>query len=109
VALARALFAASHGAQVLVLDEPTAWLDARGEAAFYERFLEITAGLTTLVISHRFSTVRLADRINVIEDGRVIEVGSHEELLERGGTYATMFRMQASRFADTSDSEVGSS
>ncbi len=76
IALARALFATRHGATVLVLDEPTAWLDVRGEAAFYEQFLEITRGLTTVVISHRFSTVRLADHICVLEDGRLVERGS---------------------------------
>ena len=67
VALARALFAVRHGAKILVLDEPTAWLDARGEADFFDRFLEITEGTTTLIISHRFSTVRRADHICVLE------------------------------------------
>ena len=98
VTLARALFAAAHGANVLVLDEPTAWLDVRGEAAFYDRFLEITHGLTTVVISHRFSTVRLADHICVLEQGVLIEEGNHDELIDLGGTYARMFRLQASRF-----------
>ncbi|MEN3272817.1 MAG: ATP-binding cassette, subfamily bacterial, partial [Actinomycetota bacterium] len=74
LALARALFAARHGASVLVLDEPTSWLDVRGEAEFFERFLEITEGLTTIVISHRFSTVRLADQICVVRDGRAAEI-----------------------------------
>jgi len=99
-ALARALFAARHGAGVLVLDEPTAWLDVRGEAAFYEQFLDITHGLTTIVISHRFSTVRLADQIVVIEGGRVSERGNHDELVQLGGTYASMFALQAARFSD---------
>ena len=95
VALARALFAVEGGASVLILDEPTAALDVRAEAAFYDRFLEITAGITTIVISHRFSTVRRADRIVVIEDGRVSESGDHASLLAGGGRYAQMFRLQA--------------
>jgi ATP-binding cassette subfamily B protein len=98
VALARALFAARHGASVLVLDEPTSWLDVRGEAEFFERFLEITAGLTTIVISHRFSTVRLADQICVLRGGRAVELGSHDELVDQNGLYARMFRLQAARF-----------
>jgi ATP-binding cassette subfamily B protein len=100
VALARALFAVAHGARLLVLDEPTAWLDVRGEADFFERFLEITRGLTTIVISHRFSTVRRADRICVLDGGQLIEEGDHASLLAAGGRYAEMFRVQASRFAD---------
>jgi ATP-binding cassette subfamily B protein len=99
VALARALFAADNGASILVLDEPTAWLDVRGEAQFFEQFLELTSGITTIVISHRFSTVRLADQICVIGDGRAIELGSHDSLLEHDGVYARMFRLQAARFA----------
>jgi ATP-binding cassette subfamily B protein len=80
---------------VLVLDEPTTNLDVRAEAALYNRFLELTEGLTTIVVSHRFSTVRRADRIVVLEGGRVVEAGSHDELLELGGRYARMFRLQA--------------
>jgi ATP-binding cassette subfamily B protein len=95
VALARAMFALEMGASVLVLDEPTANLDVRAEAALYNRFLELTDGLTTIVVSHRFSTVRRADRIVVLEGGRVVESGSHDELLELGGRYARMFRLQA--------------
>jgi ATP-binding cassette subfamily B protein len=98
LALARALFATEHGARVLVLDEPTAALDVRAEARFYERFHEITSGLTTLVISHRFATVRRAARICVLDDGVITEQGSHEELLERDGSYARMYRVQAARF-----------
>jgi ATP-binding cassette, subfamily B, bacterial len=101
LALARALFAARHGARLLVLDEPTAWLDVRGEAAFYERFLDLTRGLTTLVISHRFSTVRLADHIYVVDGGRVAEQGSHRELVAAGGTYAQMFALQSAHFTDS--------
>ncbi len=100
LALARALFAVRHGARILVLDEPTSWLDVRGEAAFYERFLEITRGLTTVVISHRFSTVRLADNIYVVEDGRVTEQGTHDELVGRRGVYARMFALQSAYFID---------
>jgi ATP-binding cassette subfamily B protein len=91
--------AVEGGASVLVLDEPTANLDVRAEAAFYDRFLDLTAGLTTILISHRFSTVRRADRIVVLADGEVVEDGTHEELLARDGRYAAMFRLQAARFA----------
>jgi len=81
------------------LDEPTAALDVRAEARFYERFHEITAGLTTLVISHRFATVRRASRIYVLNGGVITESGSHDELVAAGGTYAKMYRVQAARFA----------
>jgi ATP-binding cassette subfamily B protein len=98
IALARALIAVEAGSTVLVLDEPTANLDVRAEAAFYDQFLSLTEGLTTILISHRFSTVRRADRIVVLEGGRVVEDGSHAELLELDGRYAEMFRLQATRF-----------
>lgn len=98
IALARALMAVEQGAWLLVLDEPTAALDVRAEVALYDRFLEITSGVTTLVISHRFSTVRHADRIVVLDDGRVIEEGTHEALIALRGQYATMFDAQAARF-----------
>jgi ATP-binding cassette subfamily B protein/ATP-binding cassette subfamily C protein len=98
LAIARALMAVEDGAGVLVLDEPTANLDVRAEAAFYDRFLDLTAGLTTILISHRFSTVRRADRIVVLAGGRVVEEGTHGELVAAGGRYAEMFRVQAERF-----------
>ncbi|MEU6857896.1 ATP-binding cassette domain-containing protein [Glycomyces sp. NPDC046736] len=99
IALARALFAVQAGAKVLVLDEPAAALDVRAEAELYEQFLDITAGLTTIVISHRFSTVRRADRIVVLDGGRVVEDGSHDQLMDLGGRYADAFTLQASRLA----------
>ena len=98
VALARALYSVARGATLLVLDEPTAQLDVRAEAAFYDRFLELTAGVTTLVISHRFSTVRRAERIAVLDNGRITEIGSHDELVAAAGTYAAMFEAQAANF-----------
>jgi ATP-binding cassette, subfamily B, bacterial len=99
VALARALAAVQLGAGLVLLDEPTAQLDVRGEAEIFERILQATRDCTTVLISHRFSTVRHADRIAVIEDGAVAELGSHAELMALGGRYATMFSLQASRFA----------
>ena len=96
--LARALFAIDHGAGVLILDEPAAHLDARAEARLYQEFLSMTAGITTVVISHRFSTVRQATSIVVLADGRVAEQGSHDELIRRRGMYAEMFNLQAARF-----------
>jgi ABC-type multidrug transport system fused ATPase/permease subunit len=98
LALARALYAVEAGASVLLLDEPTAQLDARAEARLFEHFFELTAGLTTVVISHRFSTVRRADRIVVLDRGRITEDGTHEELVARGRDYARLFGLQASRF-----------
>jgi ATP-binding cassette subfamily B protein len=100
LALARAVHAVEGGAGVLILDEPTAALDVRGEAEVYDRFLELTQGLTTIVISHRFSTVRRADRIVVIEHGEVVEDGDHDTLVAAGGRYATMYELQAARFRD---------
>jgi ATP-binding cassette, subfamily B, bacterial len=99
IALARSLFAVRHGARVMVLDEPTAQLDARGEAEFYDAFAGLTDGVTSIIISHRFSSVRRADKILVVERGRVSEAGSHDELVAANGAYATMFRVQAERFA----------
>ena len=98
VALARALCAVHMGAGVVILDEPTAQLDVRGEAEIFERILGATRHATTILISHRFSTVRHADRICVVEHGRVIELGTHDELMARNGRYRTMFDLQAQRF-----------
>jgi ATP-binding cassette, subfamily B, bacterial len=103
VALARALCAVRLGAGVVLLDEPTAQLDVRGEAEIFDRILAATRHCTTILISHRFSTVRHADRICVLEGGRVVELGGHDELLALGGRYRTMFELQASRFAATED------
>ena len=105
VALARALCAVGRGAGVVVLDEPTAQLDVRGEAEIFDRILAATRHCTTILISHRFSTVRHADRICVLEHGRVIELGTHSELMALGGRYRTMFDLQAQRFTATEDEE----
>ena len=98
VALARALSAVKLGAGVVLLDEPTAQLDVRGEAEIFDRLLAATRRCTTILISHRFSTVRHADRICVLEHGRVIELGTHDELMTLGRRYRTMFDLQAERF-----------
>ncbi len=95
LALARAYL---RDAQVLILDEPTAALDARAEYQVFERFNELTEGKMALFISHRFSTVRMAERIIVLEDGGIAEEGSHERLMARGGRYAEMFELQASSY-----------
>jgi ATP-binding cassette subfamily B protein len=105
VALARALCAVRLGAGVVLLDEPTAQLDVRGEAEIFDRILAATRHTTTILISHRFSTVRHADRICVLEHGKVVELGTHDELMAAGGRYQTMFALQASRFGD--DGEEG--
>ena len=92
VALARAFL---RDAQIIVLDEPTSTLDARAEYEVFKRFRQLASGRTVILISHRFSTVRMADRIYVLEDGRIIESGSHDELVRLGGTYARLFETQA--------------
>ncbi len=105
VALARAMCAVQQGAGLVLLDEPTAQLDVRGEAEIFERVLAETRRATTILISHRFSTVRQADRICVLEHGKVIELGSHDELMAAGGRYRTMFDLQASRFGEDEEEE----
>ena len=95
MALARAYL---RDAQVLVLDEPTAALDARSEHEVFERFAELTEGKMSLLISHRFSTVRMADRILVLENGRIAEEGSHDDLMANAGRYSEMFELQAANY-----------
>jgi ABC-type multidrug transport system fused ATPase/permease subunit len=103
LALARALAAVRLGAGLVLLDEPTAQLDVRGEAEIFSRLLAATRQCTTILISHRFSTVRHADRICVVESGRVVELGTHDELMARGGRYRTMFDLQAQRFQEADE------
>jgi len=105
VALARVLCAVRQGAGLVLLDEPTAQLDVRGEAEIFERIVAATRGATTILISHRFSTVRHADRICVLEGGRVVELGTHDELMALGGRYHTMFGLQAQRFGAGEEDE----
>jgi ATP-binding cassette, subfamily B, bacterial len=105
VALARALCAVRRGAGLVLLDEPTAQLDVRGEAEVFDRLLTATREVTTILISHRFSTVRHADRICVLEHGRVVELGSHPELMAHDGRYRRMFDLQAKRFEASMDEE----
>ncbi len=95
IALARAYM---RDAQILILDEPTASLDARAEFEVYQRFVDLTTGKMAVLISHRFSTVRMADRILVLEDGRLVEEGSHQHLLALGGKYAELFELQAAGY-----------
>jgi ATP-binding cassette, subfamily B, bacterial len=103
IALARALCAVKLGAGLVLLDEPTAQLDVRGEAEIFDRILAATRRCTTILISHRFSTVRHADRICVLDKGRVVELGTHDELMARGGRYRTMFDLQAQRFSEAEE------
>ena len=95
VALARAYM---RDAQFLILDEPTAALDARAEFEVFKRFSDLTKGKTAVLISHRFSTVRMADRILVLNKGEMLEIGSHEELIRKGGQYAELFQLQAAGY-----------
>ncbi|WP_239152971.1 ABC transporter ATP-binding protein [Virgisporangium aurantiacum] len=99
VAIARCLYGLDAGARILVMDEPTAALDVRAEAEFFTQFTELTKGATVLLISHRFSSIRHADRIVVLDRGRVAEQGGHDELVAAGGRYADLFELQAERFA----------
>ena len=100
VALARALCGVRAGAGLVLLDEPTAQLDVRGELEIFGRVLAATRDVTTILVSHRFSTVRQADRICVLEMGRVLELGDHDALMAQGGRYRTMFDLQAARFGE---------
>jgi ATP-binding cassette subfamily B protein len=97
VAIARAFF---HSAQLLVVDEPTSALDAMAEAQLFDNLRDLVKGRSTVLISHRFSTVRMADRIYVVDEGQILESGSHEELMLQGGKYASLFRMQAAPYQD---------
>jgi ABC-type multidrug transport system fused ATPase/permease subunit len=106
VALARAMAQIRRGATLVVLDEPTAQLDVRGEERMFNQLLAETRGLTTIIISHRFSTVRRADRICVIEQGRATEIGTHAELMAKGGAYKRMFDVQAARFEEGMEVQV---
>jgi ATP-binding cassette subfamily B protein len=96
LALSRAFM--REGAQVLILDEPTAALDALAEYEMYSRFADLTAGKMTIFISHRFSTVRVANHILVMQEGSVIEEGAHDELMGLDGLYTKMFNAQAERY-----------
>ena len=95
IALARAFM---RDAQILILDEPTAALDPRAEYEIYEQFKELTRSKATILVSHRFSTARMADRVIVLEQGKIIEQGTHTELMTQNGAYATLFRMQAENY-----------
>jgi ABC-type multidrug transport system fused ATPase/permease subunit len=100
VALARAICGVAQGAELVLLDEPTAQLDVRGEAEIFRRLLDATRDVTTILVSHRFSTVRQADQIAVVEGGRVVELGTHDELSAARGRYHTMYQLLASRFVE---------
>ncbi|MFD8337922.1 ABC transporter ATP-binding protein [Streptomyces solisilvae] len=107
--IARALFAVDHGRRILVLDEPTANLDVLAEAEFYKRVIATVSGASVVLISHRLSTIRQADRIVVLDGGSISESGTHTELIEQRGEYARLFRLQATRFADTMHDSDGAS
>ncbi len=98
--LARAILSARRGKRVLILDEPTSQYDVRGEAEFYNTVMAGLPGVTVVLITHRLSTVRRADRIALLEDGAISEIGSHQQLMRLGGGYAAMFRAQADRFRE---------
>ena len=95
IAISRAFM---RDAAILILDEPTAALDAESEYTLFQHFKMLTQGVTTLLISHRFSTVRMADRILVIDEGKILEEGTHEQLMNKGGRYATLYRMQSEKY-----------
>jgi len=92
IALARAFI---RDAQIIILDEPTSAMDARAEFELFERFHELTKGRTAILISHRLSSVRMVDRVYVLADGKILESGPHDELVERNGEYAKLFNLQA--------------
>ena len=100
LAIARALFAVAHGRRLLVLDEPTAHLDVEAEQEFNERVTTHAGAASVVIISHRLSNVRGADRIVVLDGGRITESGDHEALMKHDGAYARLFRLQAARFAE---------
>src|SRR5262249_2182173 len=102
IALARAFV---RDAQLVLLDEPTSALDPAAEFEFFQNFRNVLAGKAALIVSHRFATVRLADHIYVLDAGRVVEHGTHEALLRRGGLYADLFNRQASYYRDLEDPE----
>jgi ATP-binding cassette subfamily B protein len=103
VALARAFF---RDAPFVILDEPTAALDARAESRLFERMRELLHGRSVVLISHRFSSVRSADRIYVLHEGRVVEEGSHGDLMRSGGLYAELFGLQARAYLDTESAQT---
>ncbi len=106
VALARALYAVHAGARLLVLDEPTAHLDVRSELELFGRIADRAGDVSVVLISHRLSTVRLADRIALLRDGRIAESGTHDELMRLGGGYAEMFTIQAERYRHGYDDRI---
>ena len=106
IALTRALYGAQVGARVLILDEPTASLDVKAEVALFDQLLTHASGCTAIVVSHRFSTVRRAERIVVLDAGRVVEDGDHATLHGAGGMYARLYDLQADRFRDDAVDET---